>query len=114
MSRPVTREELIEVLESILLSQVRALRLLRRERSAKARPGSRTAKKSNMSLIEDILKDAGAPMHINEIILRATRDHGVTLKRESIVSALTKRILDGRTFRRTGRNVFALRTEEAG
>jgi hypothetical protein len=32
----------------------------------------------------------------------------VHLRRESIVSALTKKVLEGRIFRRTGRNVFAL------
>jgi hypothetical protein len=61
-----------------------------------------------MSIIKDILTEAGEPLHINEIIDRARKDHSVKLKRESIVSALTKKILDGRDFRRAGKNVFAL------
>jgi hypothetical protein len=36
----------------------------------------------------------------------------VELKRESIVSALTKKVIDGDTFRRSGRNVFALISRE--
>jgi hypothetical protein len=38
--------------------------------------------------------------------------HGVKLRRESIVSAMTKKVLDGHTFRRTGRNEFALLDQE--
>ena len=56
-----------------------------------------------MSVIEDILRTAGEPLHVNEIILRARRDHDRPLKRESIVSALTKNVLDGNTFARAGR-----------
>lgn len=114
MSQAVTRDEIIEITEVILASQMRALRSLRQGEANGPRRGPRSAKMSNLFIIENILKAAGTPLHINDIILRAAKDHGVKLKRESIVSALTKRILDGRTFRRTGRNVFALREEEVG
>jgi len=108
MTQPLTRDELIDVLETVLKSQLRSLRLVRRARTGR-QTGERTGgRKSNMSLVRDLLKAAGQPLHINEIILRAKQQHGVVLKRESIVSALTKKVLDGDTFRRTGRNVFAL------
>lgn len=106
MSDNLTRNELIDVLEAMLEAQLRAVRSLR----AGGRPARRRAdgRKSNIQIAIDILASAGQPLHVNEIILRARRDHGVELKRESIVSALTKKVLDGDTFRRPGRNLFAL------
>ena len=46
--------------------------------------------------------------HIDEIIRIAGEARGVVLHRESIVSALSKKLLEGKVFRRTGRNEFAL------
>lgn len=108
MSSALTREELIDTLEVVLEGQLRAIRSLRSGKARERRPSAAPRKKSNTALIEDILNAAGKPLHINEIIARAKRDHGRVLKRESIVSALTKKVLDNRTFCRTGRNEFAL------
>jgi hypothetical protein len=108
MSDPVTREDLIGVLESMVSGQLRALRLLRSGRPGGHRERAPARKRSNTSIVQDILIAAGTPLHINEIILRAKRDHGATLNRESIVSALTKKVLDKRVFCRTGRNEFGL------
>jgi hypothetical protein len=108
MSDPLSRDELLDVFEEMLDGQIRALRSLRGGRRRGDTGPAQGKKKSNMSIIEDILALAGEPLHINEIILRAKRDHGVDLKRESIVSALTKKVLDRRTFCRTARNEFGL------
>lgn len=108
MSGPLTRDDLIDVLEFMFEGQLRAVRSLRGGRRRKAGGEGKARKKSNLSFVEDILSAAGTPLHVNEIIVRAKREHGIDLKRESIVSALTKKVLDGRTFRRTGRNEFAL------
>ena len=48
----------------------------------------------------------------NETMLRVA-EAGVELHRESIVSAMTKKLLEGKMFRRTGRNEFAF-LETAG
>ncbi len=96
----------------MLEGQLRALRSLRSGRRRGA-PSSSGKKRSNIEIIEDILNIAEKPLHVNEIIARAKKDHGVELKRESIVSALTKKVLDRQTFRRTGRNEFGL-IEKAG
>ena len=112
MSEPLTREDLLDVLEVGLVAQLRVLRAARRGQTGMPRRRPRLGRKSNMSIIEDILAAAGQPLHINDIITRAQRDHGIELKRESIVSALTKKVLDGNTFARAGRNVFALLGKE--
>jgi len=41
--------------------------------------------------IYDVLRRAGVPLHVTEILRRVQADHGVRLDRESIVSALSKK-----------------------
>ncbi len=54
-----------------------------------------------MGIVEDILPSAGAPLHISEIICLAGEQHGVVLDRESVVSALIKKLKKGYPFART-------------
>lgn len=114
MADPLTRDELLDTLECMLEGQLRAVRSLRGGRRRKEREPTPGGKKSNTAIVEDLLTSEGGPLHINEIIARAKRDHGRELKRESIVSALTKKVLDRRTFCRTGRNEFDLLNREEG
>lgn len=102
----LSRECIIEILEKSLEGQLRALRAMRRAQ----RPGavSRKGKKSNMSVVEDILRSARGPLHIDEIIRQAHSRFGRELSRESLVSALTKKVLDENTFCRVDRNTFDL------
>jgi hypothetical protein len=51
----------------------------------------------------------GSPLHVSEIIQRANELYGVILDRESVVSALTKKVKKGDTFIRTGPNTFGLK-----
>lgn len=107
----LTKEDLIDVLEKTLQGQLKSLRGLKKKERAQERKGA-AGKKSNISTVEDILRSAGEPLHINEIIKRAKKHDGRHLRRESIVSALTKKVLDQQTFCRTGRNVFSLIKKE--
>jgi hypothetical protein len=104
---PLTKNDLIEVLESSALAQLRALRSLRRaaQRPA-ATPG--TKRKSNMDIVYDILLAAKGPLHITDILQRAQKQYHRPLRRESLVSALTKKVLDHNTFTRTAPNTFDL------
>ncbi|MGI6353478.1 MAG: hypothetical protein ACOX6W_00045 [Lentisphaeria bacterium] len=108
MSEEISREIILDVLESMLSSGLRAVRETKRAAGASPLRSRGPRKKSNIKLVEDILKSANEPLHVDDIIARAEADFGVHLRRESIVSALTKKVLEGRIFRRTGRNVFAL------
>jgi predicted transcriptional regulator len=105
--QPLTKNDLIEVLESSALAQLRALRSLRR---AQARPHAPpgTRRKSNIDIVYDILLAANGPLHITDILQRAKTDFHRPLWRESLVSALTKKVLDQNTFRRTAPNTFDL------
>jgi hypothetical protein len=59
-------------------------------------------------LVQAILAQADQPLHIDEIVARAQKQFGRQLRRESLVSALTKKVLDQNTFRRTAPNTFDL------
>jgi hypothetical protein len=52
-------------------------------------------------------------MHINDILAEVRRVHKVDLDRETVVSALTKKIQRGVRFVRTAPNVFDLNKGEA-
>jgi len=106
----LTREELLNILEKTTEGQLRAVRSLRR---AAASPPRQTRKgKSNISIVEDILRTHGGPLHINDILQKAAERYGKKLSRESLVSALTKKILDEQTFCRVARNTFDLRERQ--
>jgi len=104
---PLNKDDLIEVLENTALAQLRALRALRRSEQRKASPAEPKGK-SNMQIVYDILLAAKGPLHINDIIQRAKKDFRRQLHPESLVSALTKKVLDRNTFARTAPNTFAL------
>jgi hypothetical protein len=104
---PLTKNDLIEVLENSALAQLRALRALRRSEQRPALPPG-AKRKSNMDIVYDILLAAQGPLHINDILQRAKRDFHRPLRRESLVSALTKKVLDQNTFARTAPNTFDL------
>ena len=105
------RDTLLEVIESTLDAQLIAVRRLRtspapsRKSLGVARPD-----KSGMSQVDmafDILS-SGQPLHIKEILGAIKKRFRVEVDRESLVSALSKRIVRGDRFRRAGKNVFAL------
>ncbi len=104
---PLTRNDLIDILENCALAQLRALRALRRAEDRPAVPAG-TKRKSNMEIVYDILVNAKGPLHIDDMIERAKTDFERQLHRESLVSALTKKVLDQNVFRRTAPNTFDL------
>jgi len=75
-------------------------------KQAKPKPAKRTSK---ISVVENVLKLAGRPLHISKIIEIAARDFEIQLERDSISSILTKKIKTGQKFIRTAPNTFALK-----
>ena len=75
-------------------------------------PGeSKSSKRmSNTQIVEDVLNNAGHPLHISDIIRLAEEQYQIKLHRDSIVSAILKKINADQTFIRTAPNTFALKT----
>jgi hypothetical protein len=67
---------------------------------------------SNIEIVENVLNSAGRPLHVSDIIRIAEKDYQVQLNRDSIVSAILKKINAGQTFIRTAPNTFALKTDK--
>ena len=109
------RNHLIEVLEAVSKAQLNALRRLRRSPQPEISSGDAEPVKSmsQIDMVYDILRRAGRPLHISEIMTLVAKRHGVTLDRESIVSALAKRVARKDRFRRTGPNTFSVLTDSA-
>ena len=100
-------KEWVKVQETLLKSQLRAVREILREGESPPRK-PRSKGRSQMSIIYDILLAARRPLHITDIIARAKQNFGVDLDRESIVSALTKKVKSGRMFKRVKPNTFEI------
>lgn len=66
---------------------------------------------SNMDMAIDILRRNQKPLHISEIIAQVKTKHGVTLDRESLVSALVKKVHRRQGLSRTAPNTFQIETE---
>lgn len=103
------RDDLIDILESVARAQLKTLRRLRRPAiQNSAHSEAKTSRRmSQIDIAYDILHAAGRPMHISEIMNLAAKRYGATLDRESIVSAITKRVARKDRFMRTGPNQFS-------
>ena len=103
------RQAILETIESALDAQLRAVRKLRRGEPVETEWSAPRSRRSQVSIVEDILAEAGQPLHISTIIERAKSRFGQNLDRESLVSALTKRIKRKDRFVRNAPNTFGLR-----
>ena len=66
---------------------------------------------SNIDMSIDILQKAQRPLHISEIIAQVKTKYGVALDRESLVSALVKKVHRRQGLSRTAPNTFEIETE---
>jgi hypothetical protein len=108
MEKEEIRDIILESMVESLEAQVRALKKLRGfPETEKPRDKSM----SQLGMVLNILTRAGHPLHVSEIIAEAEKGFGVKLERESLVSALSKKVMKGDRFIRTGKNTFALKGE---
>ena len=96
--------------ESLFLAQLRTIRQLK---SSKPKRAKRREDKSmsNMDMAVDILRRSQGPLHISDIIAQVKTKYGVTLDRESLVSALVKKVHRRQGLSRTAPNTFQIETE---
>jgi hypothetical protein len=105
-----TPEWFLSFCESIFSAQLRAVRQLKSPQPKKAKPKEGKSI-SNMDMSIDILQKAQRPLHISEIIAQVKAKYGVTLDRESLVSALVKKVHRRQGLSRTAPNTFQIETE---
>jgi hypothetical protein len=108
MEKDDIRDIILDAIEESLDAQLRAIRRMRKPTQEKE---TKEKSMSQMDLVYDILKRK-QPLHITEIIDQIERIHGVRPDRESLVSAITKKVMRDERFVRTGKNTFALKGEK--
>jgi len=96
--------------ESLFSAQLRAIRQLKSPKLSKDKEGEKKSM-SNMYMATDILQRAQRPLHVSEIIAQVKNKYGVTLDRESLVSALVKKVHRRQGLSRTAPNTFQIETE---
>ena len=96
----------LEIQRELLQAQLRVV--YRHQRKVLPR-GQQLKRTSNLTIVEDILQNSDEPLHISKIIQIAQKDYNVNLERDSIVSALIKKINAGKMFLRVAPNTFALK-----
>jgi hypothetical protein len=96
------------VLDAFEVSLEAQLRAVRRLKEGKAEPRRIRKGMSQVDMAYDILRRAEGPLHISEILDRIARFHSQRLDRESLASALVKKVQRRDRFTRTDPNVFAL------
>ena len=103
-------QAVLNAFELALDAQLRAIRRAMSKPSAEPTGGKRT---SQLDMVQDVLRRAGKPLHISEILDRVEKLHGRHLDRESVVSSLVKKIARGERFLRTDKNVFTLKAGQS-
>jgi hypothetical protein len=107
-----TRDEILAAFESALDVQLRAVRRLRGRRRKVPRDGPKGLSQVDMAFA--VLRRAKAPLHVDDLIEAVAKAHGVRPARDSLVSALTKKVVAGDRFEKTAPNTFGLRTDALG
>ena len=107
MDETQIKAAVLDAFEASLEAQLRAIRRLK---TGEVAPPRRSPKAmSQVDLAYDILRRAGKTLHVSEILARIEVVHGLKIDRESLVSALVKKVLRNDRFVRTAPNVFGLR-----
>jgi len=97
--------------ENLISTQLRVVRQLRVPKPKKPKNPKSKEGMSNMDMAIDILRRTPQPLHVSEIIAQVKTRHGVALDRESLVSALVKKVHRGQGLIRTAPNTFQIEAE---
>jgi hypothetical protein len=103
------RAIILDTIEASLDAQLRAVRRMRQPALVEE---PKPKGMSQVDMAYDILNRAAQPLHITKIIDQIERVHGVRLDRESLVSALSKRVARDDRFMRTDKNTFSLKGKQ--
>jgi len=105
------RDEILAAFELALDTQLRAVRRLR-GRPRERRTGDEGL--SNIDMSFEVLRRTKSPLHVDDLIVAIAQAYGVQPARDSLVSALTKKVVAGDRFEKTAPNTFGLRADALG
>ena len=114
MSINLSEEFILNFYESMLRVQINTLKQIRKGLGLTDDEAAKEKRKSHMDMVYDVLIDARRPMHVNDIIVEIEKRFAIKLDKDSLVSALTKRVMRQDRFTKTAPNTFALISQESG
>lgn len=98
---------LLYLYESILSAQLRVVRQLKAPKSGKPKREPKEGM-SNINMALDILRQVRQPLHVSDLLSQVKAKYKVTLDRESLVSALVKKLHRHPGLSRTAPNTFRI------
>ena len=101
-----TYEKLIELQKELLQAQLKVIQSYQQKSPEQPKKIKRTSK---LDIVKDLLSTSKEPLHISKIIRLARDEYNVTLERDSVVSALAKKIKAGDRFVRVAPNTFTIK-----
>jgi hypothetical protein len=99
---------LLNLYESLLSAQLRVVRQLKAPNPGKPKRETKRGM-SNIDMALDILRQAHQPLHVSQILDQVKAKYKITLDRESLVSALVKKVHRHQGVLRTAPNTFGLK-----
>lgn len=101
------KKELLTICESMLRAQLNVIKQLRREAGIDEDKGEKKSM-SQIDMVYDILSEHSRPLHVDVIIEKIANKFHTQLDKESVVSALAKRVKRQDRFIKTAPNTFTL------
>ena len=99
---------LLNLYESLLSAQLRVVRQLKVPKPGKPKRETKRGM-SNIDMALDILRQAHQPLHVSQILDQVKAKYKITLDRESLVSALVKKVHRHQGVLRTAPNTFGVK-----
>ena len=101
-------EWLLSLYESLFAAQLRAVRQLKAPQQVKPKRETQQGM-SNIDMALDILRQAHQPLHVSDILAQVKAKYKISLDRESLVSALVKKVHRHQGVLRTAPNTFGVK-----
>jgi hypothetical protein len=99
---------LLTLYESLLSVQLHVVRQLKTPKQAKPKRATQQGM-SNIDMALNILRQAHQPLHVSQILDQVKAKYKITLDRESLVSALVKKVHRHHGVLRTAPNTFEVK-----
>ena len=99
---------LLNLYEYLLSAQLRVVRQLKVPKPGKPKRETKQGM-SNINMALDILHQAHQPLHVSQILDQVKAKYKITLDRESLVSALVKKVHRHHGVGRTAPNTFEVK-----
>lgn len=106
-------DEILTLFESMLRAQLNVIRHFRKQAGIEIE-APKEKRMSQMEIVYDILRQSQKPMHVDDIIATAKSKFTLELDKESVVSALAKRIKRNDRFIKIAPNTYALIDQNMG